>query len=93
MTNAKQLLCFLLKKNTIILYKKFLTSIEDLRFEHKAMLQRLENSLPSQYHSLLRSVDYFDETKFSYIRKKVLDAGNEAVRSDEEQIDKFNINH
>jgi hypothetical protein len=86
----KEMLAFLLSRDSINLYKKFFSIVEDLKFEHNSMLEKLEESLPPEYHHLLRG-QKFDEKKFSYIRKKILDAGNEAIRSNQEQLKNFNI--
>ena len=37
----------------------------------------------------LKNVDYFDENKYNYIRKKVLDLGNETIREVSKNMDFF----
>jgi hypothetical protein len=35
--------------------------------------------------------DYFDEDKLKYLRKKVLDMGNEVIRSNDSDLENFTI--
>lgn len=89
--DAKGLLSFQVNKDITYLYKRFLTELEDLKNQHVFMLQKLEKELPSQYHSLIRTSNFFDETEFAYRRKKVLDAGNEAKRNIIDQLNHFDV--
>lgn len=89
--DAKGLLQFQVSKDITYLYKRFLTEVEELRNQHEMMLDKLENELPPEYHSLLRASNFFDEKEFAYRRKKVLDAGNDAKRNIVDQLTKFEI--
>lgn len=71
---------FVAKKNLIYLFKGFLKELEGLRTEHQINFTKLRDSLPVEYKSLIDMADYFDEKKFAYLRKSVLDMGNESVR-------------
>lgn len=88
---ANSLLNFQIRRDIVSLYKRFLTIVEDIRHDHQSMLQKLEKELPPQYHYLLRNGDYFSMDKSSYIRKKILDAGNESIRGMDEQIRQFDV--
>jgi len=35
----------------------------------------------------LKNVDYFDENRYNYLRKKVLDLGNETLREIDKTLD------
>jgi hypothetical protein len=35
----------------------------------------------------LKNIDYFDENKYNYLRKKILDIGNETIREIEKNFD------
>jgi ethanolamine utilization cobalamin adenosyltransferase len=77
----KDLLSFQIHRNIVNLYKRYLNLIEDLQEEHVNMLNKLNSKIDQQ---TLKNVDYFDENKYNYIRKKILDLGNETAR----EIDK-----
>jgi len=77
----KDLLSFQIHRNIVNLYKRYLNLIEDLQEEHVNMLNKLNSKIDQQ---TLKNVDYFDENKNNYIRKKILDLGNETSR----EIDK-----
>jgi hypothetical protein len=35
----------------------------------------------------LKNIDYFDENRYNYLRKKILDIGNETIREIEKNFD------
>lgn len=88
---AQDLLEFQVKKDVSYLYKRFLNVIEDIRDEHMFMIEKLEKALPEEHHKLLAASNHFDENRFGYFRKKVLDAGNGSIRNLQEQISKFDV--
>ena len=56
--------------------------------------KRSITSLYKHFLSILEDIAHehnYSQEKFSYLRKKVLDAGNEAVRDFEEQAKNFEI--
>ncbi len=71
---------FQLKRHIISLYKAFLIILEDLEEDHIENFEKLYESLHN-YKDLVRQADYFTEEKMSYLRKKVLDAGNNCIRN------------
>jgi hypothetical protein len=73
----KDILTFQVHRNIINLYKRYLNLIEDLQEEHLNMLNKLNSKIDQE---TLKNIDYFDENKYNYIRKKVLDLGNETIR-------------
>ena len=78
-------------KNTKKLFKSFLILIEDLNKDHEINFRKLRQALPSKYQSLLDQADYFDEDKLQYMRKKILDMGNESIRGTEDDLENFTI--
>ena len=52
-------------------------------------LKKLKN-LP-EHKALLEQADYFSEEKMQYLRKKVLDMGNDNIRSNDDDLEKFTI--
>ena len=80
----KDLLSFQIHRNIVNLYKRYLNLIEDLQEEHVNMLNKLNKKVDLE---TLKNVDYFDENKYNYIRKKILDLGNETAREIDKTLD------
>lgn len=78
-------------KNTKVLFKSFLILIEDLNKDHMINFSKLRKALPEQYHSLIDQADYFDQHKLQYLRKKILDMGNESIRDAGSSLENFTI--
>jgi hypothetical protein len=82
----KEILLFQTQRNIILLYKRYLNLVEDLQEEHVNMLNKLNKKVDLE---TLKNVDYFDENKYNYLRKKVLDLGNETIREISKNMDFF----
>lgn len=80
----KEYIVFQINRNIINLYKRYLNILEDIQEEHSSMLNKLNRDLDIDK---LKNVDYFDDNKYNYFRKKVLDLGNEALRDIEKNFD------
>ncbi len=78
-------------RNIRSLFKGFLGLLEDLRHEHTTNFSKLKNSLPEEYRHMVDLVDYFSDDRFAYYRKRVLDMGNDAIRSGKEDIEKVEV--
>lgn len=84
----KSFVHFQIQRNVIALYKKYINLIEDMQEDHINMLNKLNSKVDLE---TLKNVDYFDENKYNYIRKKILDSGNEAIREIERNLEKLNF--
>lgn len=73
------------------LFKSFLILVEDLNEDHKINFSKLKSNLPEEYHSVIEQANYFDESKLKYLRKKILDMGNENIRNVESKYSKYTI--
>lgn len=82
----REFVYFQMQRNIISLYKKYINLIEDLQEDHINMLNKLNKKIDLE---TLKNVDYFDENKYNYIRKKILDNGNEAIREIERSLEKL----
>jgi hypothetical protein len=51
---------------------------------------KLRKNLP-EHKALIEQADYFDENKMQYLRKKVLDIGNDNIRNNDDDLEKFTI--
>lgn len=89
--NAKDFLSEMSDQGIRNLFKGFLNILEQLHTEHGNNFDKLYESIPQEYHDLINMSDYFDEEKFSYLRKRVLDLGNETLRNQLSDIEKFEI--
>ena len=61
-----------------------------LLLEHDIHFCKLRKNLP-EHKALIEQADYFDESKMQYFRKKVLDMGNDNIRSNDDDLEKFTI--
>jgi hypothetical protein len=64
--------------------------LEDLKTEHEIHFCKLRKNLP-QHKELIEQADYFDDQKMQYLRKKILDTGNENIRTNDDDLEKFTI--
>jgi hypothetical protein len=84
----KEFLLFQVHRNIISLYKRYLNLIEDIQEEHINMLNKLNNKIDQE---TLKNIDYFDNNKYNYLRKKILDLGNETSREIIKNFDLLNV--
>ena len=84
----KEFLLFQVHRNITSLYKRYLNLIEDIQEEHINMLNKLNNKVDQ---NTLKNVDYFDDNKYNYLRKKILDLGNETSREIIKNFDLLNV--
>jgi len=84
----KEYIKFQYSRNITSLYKKYFEMIDDLKHEHESMLKKV-----SEKHSedFVKNIDYFTSDKYNYIRKKILDAGNDAIRNIDTSFKSINI--
>ena len=81
--NLNEFVLFQIQRNIVNIYKRYIVSTEDLRKDHLIFLKKLKEAGVSE--ELLNKLDYFDDEKYNYVRKKILDSGNEATRD----LDKY----
>ena len=79
------------KKSTKVLFKSFLVLIEDLYQDHLINFNKLRKALPKEHEDLINQADYFDQHKMQYLRKKILDMGNESIRETSNDLENFTI--
>lgn len=87
---AKDFLSERVNGSTKSLFKSFLVLVEDLHAEHEIAFKKLKKHLP-EHSSLIDQADYFDDEKMQYLRKKILDIGNESIRESNSDFEKFTI--
>ena len=86
--DIKGYVLFHLQRNITSLFKRYIVTTEDLLREHRAMLKKVEKETSKDF---VENIDYFDEDKYVYLRKKILDVGNETLRDLERHMDMITI--
>lgn len=76
------------------LYKQFLILVEDLSSEHEIANSKLKNYINKNGGdpSLVDQVNYLDYKKQEYLRKKILDFGNDCIRSLSSDLELYELN-
>ena len=65
--------------------------VEDMKKDHDFHYEKLYNEIPNEYHSVLRAADHFTHEKVSWIRKRILDFGNESIRNLDSKLDNYTV--
>ena len=73
------------------LFKLMLMMVEDMKKDHDFHYEKLYNEIPKEHHSVLRTADHFTDEKVSWIRKRILDFGNESIRNLELKLDNYTV--
>ena len=69
-------------------FKDSLVIAEDIQQDHLAVVSEIGKQFPPE---LLRRWNYLDLPKYSRIRKKILDSGNDALREMKSVLDNFSV--
>jgi hypothetical protein len=86
----KELLEFQVNRNITRLYKSFLMIMEDIQDQHDNNFHKLKKALPENVE-LINQASYLDESRMEFLRKQILDQGNDVRREIVGQLDKFNL--
>ena len=89
--DSKDILQERYSRHTKNLFKGFLFMLEDLNKEHQIHFSKLKDGLPEMYHTLLNQANYFDAEKMQHLRKRILDLGNDSLRNQSEDLEKFTV--
>lgn len=73
------------------LFKSSLGLIEDLRKTHKIEFDKLKESIPDEYVSIVEQANYFDDDYYQIYRKKILDVGNSVLRDYNSELDTLTV--
>lgn len=90
--DAAAMLKFQIRGDIISLSKSQLNTLDDILDHHEQMIDKLKAALPPQFHIVIDTADYLDQTKFALLRKRCLDTSNDSIRRAEDQIAQFNVN-
>jgi hypothetical protein len=81
----KEYILFQTNRNIVHFYKKYLHIIEDIAKDHDIMLLKIQKETSKDFSE---NINYLTAEKYHYIRKKILDGGNEIYRELEKSLDK-----
>lgn len=73
------------------LFKMMLIMVEDMKKDHDFHYQKLYEAIPEKYHSVIKTADHFTPDKVSWIRKRILDFGNESLRNVQNEIENYKV--
>ena len=73
------------------LFKMMLLMVEDMKQDHNFHYQKLYDNIPEQYHPVINAANHFTEEKIAWIRKRILDYGNESIRNLQSEIDNYSV--
>lgn len=79
------------KQSITYLFKEMIKLAEDMKADHDFHYKKLYENIPSEYHNIINCADHFDENKFAWIRKKILDTGNESLRNFSAELENYTI--
>lgn len=85
---AKDFLSDRFNDSTKNLFKSFLVLVEDLHSDNQIAFHKLKKHLP-EHADIIDQANYFDQDKMQYLRKKILDMGNESIRGSQNDLEKF----
>ncbi len=63
------------------LFKLMLMMVEDMKVDHDFHYEKLYKNIPKEYHGIINTANHFTPEKLQWIRKRILDTGNESIRN------------
>ena len=73
------------------LFKMMLMLVEDMKKDHDFHYNKLYDEIPKKYHAVIRTADHFTPEKINWIRKRILDFGNESIRNLDSELDNYSV--
>ena len=89
--NAKKKLAIESEKQISGLFKMMLMMVEDMKKDHDFHYAKLYDNIPKQYHGIINAADHFTPDKVNWIRKRILDMGNESIRNLDSNFDNYTV--
>jgi len=89
--NAKNFLKNTSNKEISSLFKTMLVLIEDMKQDHDFHYQKLYDGVPKKYHKIIDTANHFTDDKLTWIRKRVLDCGNDSVRNMQQELENYQV--
>jgi hypothetical protein len=73
------------------LFKMMLMMVEDMKQDHDFHYEKLYNNIPDEYHGVINTANHFTPQKVNWIRKRILDIGNESIRNLGSTFDDYTV--
>ena len=73
--------------NTSDLFKRMLELLEDIKHEHDRNFNKLYDSAPDSFKPVVKQANYLDDNQVAWLRKRILDMGNESIRKMASEMD------
>lgn len=89
--NAKKSLTQTSNEEISGLFKMMLLLVEDMKQDHNFHYQKLYDNIPEEYHPIINTANHFTDDKIAWIRKRILDYGNESIRNLQSEIDNYSV--
>ena len=73
------------------LFKMMLIMVEDMKQDHDFHYEKLYKNIPDEYHGVINTANHFTPQKVNWIRKRILDVGNESIRNLGSTFDDYTV--
>ena len=73
------------------LFKMMLMMVEDMKKDHDFHYEKLYENIPDEYHGVINTANHFTPQKINWIRKRILDVGNESIRNLGSTLDNYTV--
>ena len=73
------------------LFKMMLMMVEDMKQDHDFHYEKLYDNIPNEYHAVINTANHFTPQKVNWIRKRILDIGNESIRNLGSTLDDYTV--
>ena len=73
------------------LFKMMLMLVEDMKKDHDFHYDKLYENIPDEYHKIINAANHFTPQKVNWIRKRILDVGNESIRNFGSALDNYTV--
>ena len=73
------------------LFKMMLMMVEDMKQDHDFHYEKLYENIPDKYHAVINTANHFTPQKVNWIRKRILDVGNESIRNLGSALDNYTV--
>tara|TARA_R100000008_G_C3488307_1_gene117393 strand:+ start:19 stop:306 length:288 start_codon:yes stop_codon:yes gene_type:complete len=73
------------------LFKTMLVMVEDMKMDHDFHYEKLYQNIPEKYHAIINTANHFTPEKVNWIRKRILDIGNESIRNFDSNLNNYSV--
>jgi len=73
------------------LFKMMLIMVEDMKRDHDFHYEKLYENIPIENHGIINTANHFTPQKVNWIRKRILDVGNESIRNLGSKLDNYTV--